>query len=162
MTKLWIIDGHNILHGSKELKALLHREPSGYSAQKRLVERVRLLTDFAGDDAILVFDSRHIKTLNEKWLEKQKQGKLKVYYGSADVQADTIIERELVVSGKSKRVSLVSEDRAIRNVAHASGAFNLSLQDFEQTLESLQKRQARELASKRQASDDSFQNGLPL
>ena len=162
MNDLWIIDGHNVIHASRELKALLAQDSTGSTAQRTLFDQARLLADFANHALLIVFDSRHVKTLSEKWQERQQRSGIEVCYGSADTQADTLIEQRVVRDSGKRRIYVVTEDNAILHVVQAAGCFSVSIKEFESRIETLEKQQARVVKRKNTQADNDFKNGLPL
>lgn len=162
MSELWIIDGHNVIHASPALRRLLAADKTGSNAQRTLVEQARLLADFANHELLVVFDSRHEKSLSQKWQERQQRQGIDICYGSADTQADTIIEQRAVAEARKRRVYVVSEDLAIRQIVQAAGGFSVSIAEFESRIQTLEQQQARAVQRRNQQADDDFRNGLPL
>ena len=162
MSKLWIIDGHNVMHRSRLLRSLLKGQACD-AAQKRLIEQARLFHDFGGDSVIVVFDSRYEKSISDKWHERQKRTGINILYGSADEQADTLVERNAVeAKSLGKTVFVVTEDRAVCHTVEAAGAFSMGVTEFEARIDSIEKQQSRAVMKKSEAADDDFRNELPL
>lgn len=162
MNTLWIFDGHNLIHGIPLFRGLLSEDPSGASAQRRLVEDVLLFSDVGGADVRVAFDSRHTKTLSEKWQENQAVKGVEVYYGSADEQADTLIERWVLAVVDPSKVSVVTNDREICSIVEAAGAFSVSISEYQERVKTLAATQQRRIRIRNLKATDDFQNGIPL
>lgn len=158
--KTWIIDGHNLIHGWSVLSDLLRADSSATTAQRELVHRVRVLHDFGGAEVEVVFDSRHLKTLSEKWLERQREKGVRVSYGSADTQADTLIEQRVVRHARSGSCVVVTEDRMIRDAVEAAGALSIGASDFIRELQAAEARQTKAVRKLNRAGSDQFGNRL--
>ncbi|MEM9025402.1 MAG: NYN domain-containing protein [Verrucomicrobiota bacterium] len=162
MKQLWIIDGHNVIHGRPELRDLLSKDPSGALSQRQLIDDVHLLTDIAGDEVRVAFDSRHFKSLSEKWREKQKSTGIQVYFGSADEQADTLIERWVLAALEPDKINVVTNDLAIRSLVEAAGAFSISISEFDERLRALIVVQQRKIERQNNRASGDFRNEIPL
>ncbi|MGB0369926.1 MAG: NYN domain-containing protein [Opitutales bacterium] len=162
MSQTWIVDGHNVIHARPDLQKLLRDDSTGASAQRVLIEQIRIFADFGSAGVKVAFDSGHLKSLSEKWQERQRSRGVEIHYGSAEEQADTIIERWVVACSDPSKVFVVTEDRAIRHVIEAAGAFSVSVQEFTQRRAALEVQQSRMLKNQNARAADDFRNGLPL
>ena len=162
MSDLWVIDGHNVIHALPELRKMLAADKTGANAQRALCDQAQLLADFANHELVIIFDSRHEKSLSEKWQERQKRSGMTILYGAADLQADTLIEQRVVADSSKRRIYVVTEDFAIKQVVQAAGGFSVSISEFESRLRGLEKQQSRVVHRQNKQADDDFKNGLPL
>ena len=158
--KRWIIDGHNVLHASSELRGLLSADSSSTSAQRALIHRVSVLKDFGGGSVEVVFDSRHEKSHRDRWQERQGVKGIEVTYGSADTQADSIIEQRVVASDSPESYRVVTNDRMIRYAVEAAGAEAVSVEGFVRELAQIEARQSRAINQRSKTAGAEFGNRL--
>ncbi|MEM7672363.1 MAG: NYN domain-containing protein [Verrucomicrobiota bacterium] len=162
MKQRWLIDGHNVIHARRGLRDLLSKDSSGALSQRKLIDDVHLITDIAGDEVWVAFDSRHFKSLSEKWRAEQESAGIRVSYGSADEQADTLIERWVLAALEPDKIIVVTNDLAIRSLVEAAGAFSISVSEFAERLRALVGVQQRKIERQNNQASDDFRNEIPL
>jgi predicted RNA-binding protein with PIN domain len=124
MSKLYIIDGNNLLHTLREYEAL-SRKWDFEEARHKMVHRMR---EFAGEsdvEVILIYDG----TVGGHAPEYQVPG-FRVIFSSAESSADSLIEKLVADSPRSEQITVVTSDRIERYVVKASGAFVVSCRNF--------------------------------
>jgi predicted RNA-binding protein with PIN domain len=110
-----LVDGNNILHAWDELRPTLLR-----SAEQARTELIRRLTDWSDDSderIVLAFDGGTRSARNER-----REGRIQVIYGGAGETADAVIERLVLKYAASYRLTVATDDRAVRDLSAAAGA----------------------------------------
>ena len=116
--KYLLVDGHSVIYGWPELRALHLRQPN-----KCREVLIRLLTDLHDSSdwlVTLVFDGKTGPT------EPAQPGKLAVIYSKEGQTADSIIERLVGLAPDPARVFVVTADGAERVTVEALGAIAIS------------------------------------
>ncbi len=124
MLARWIIiDGNNLVHSDPSLGAAVHdRFPF---ARNRLVRRMEALLGVLAERITVVFDGSG--GAPHTGFESSK---VQVRFTSADVSADSAIERLAAESDDPAAVLVVSSDRLERHTVEASGVRSLSCGQF--------------------------------
>lgn len=144
MSEEWLIDGYNVLHafskkggGDRKLsKDSLFSQLAGFAS--------------AGDRKLLVvIDGKGV----DAELESYRTASFEVRY-SQSVSADSVIEKYLY-DNRSKKLMVVTNDRAIVQIAHGAGARVTSADEFYELLKS-QNKDDKETLFKRQADAHRF------
>lgn len=139
MPETWLIDGWNLLHGLKAFKT-----SPAQDSQKALFGE---LAGFAASErrrVIVVLDGRG----NQDELKIHQTDHLQVLY-SQEFSADTCIERMLCENKTKVMMRVVTNDRAIIDMARGFGAFAMGTREFQKLLKETQDDQ-KEILFKRQ------------
>lgn len=140
MAEEWLIDGYN----------LLHARHSASPSKKNVSDRNSLILDVAD------FASREEYPVLMVLDGEGRQSELDIYHTrffrviySQKISADTFIERLLFERRAEKRFMVVTNDRAITNIAHGGGARVMSTSQFLERMRGSKK----ESADEQQRSD---------
>ena len=129
MAEQWLIDGYNLLY------ALQSQDPQRSSpSREQMFAFVAEFASFKKLNTLIVLDG----TGNDAELSAYRTDCLEVVY-SQKVPADTYIERYLFENRDKKRLVVVTNDRAIGNIACGCGAGLLSTSLFWEQLKASQK-----------------------
>lgn len=124
MLARWIIiDANNLMHSDPSLAAVIRRDFP--LARNELVRRMEALLGALADRITVVFDGTigGVQTGFES-------SKVQVRFTSADVSADSAIERLAAGAEDRSSVLVVSSDRLERHTVEASGVRSLSCDLF--------------------------------
>lgn len=124
MSKLYIIDGNNLLHTIREQENLL-RNWDFEAARHRLSCRMREFAGESGARVILIYDG----TVGGPAPEYQTPY-FQVIFSTAESSADAMIELLVAKSSKSEQITVVTSDRLEQYMVKASGAFITSCRNF--------------------------------
>jgi uncharacterized protein len=133
MSEEWLVDGYNLLHAAY---------PSGSSTRIK-PDREAFLAELAGFSALdgkpmlVVLDGAG----DQAELDKHTAPKFRVIY-SQKVSADACIERTLFERRTEARFTVVTDDRAISNIARGSGALVMGAAGFLERLKESRKERA--------------------
>ena len=123
MAEEWLIDGYNLLHAwpagkrsQKKSRETLLSELAGFAALK--AQRMKVVLDGKGDESELKV--HHTEFLHVVYSQK--------------VSADAYLERELFERRGKAQFTVVTNDRAIANIARGSGERVWSTEVFLQIL----------------------------
>jgi predicted RNA-binding protein with PIN domain len=137
-----LVDGHNIIHASAELKKTLLQFGID-AAQARMVEAARILHDMRGMRVTIVFDGKSHST-EANYLTADKI--LAVVHTAKGVSADAFIEHYVAQNKNPDRIRVATHDLALSALITGFGAYPLSAEDFLKNLEQTQKEQSQMLA----------------
>ena len=133
-----IIDGHNLLHKIPDLAELHRHQPE--SARQKLIDLLANFAAQAPETVHLVFDGRGPKAAQ---MAHDASGELRIVYSGKGMSADTLIERVTARHAKNQRMTVVSDDRLVRDSAQANEAFTMNCQSFLQRLDDSVRNQRR-------------------
>ena len=117
MNEEWLVDGYNLLHRVRARAPKISRESlCDFLASFASAEKIKLTAFFDGAGNDSEFDSFRTEFFSARYSQK--------------VSADAAIERTLFEHRAKCRMLVVTDDRAIRDIAHGSGARVLGLEQF--------------------------------
>ena len=137
-----MIDGHNIIHASSDLKKTLQQFGID-AAQGRLVEMARIFHDMRGMRVTVVFDGKNHST-EAQYLTTDKL--LAVVHTAQGVSADGFIEHYVAQNKNPDRIRVATHDLALSALITGFGAYPLAAEDFLRNLEQAQKEQSQMLS----------------
>lgn len=126
-----LVDGYNIIHAWKGLKAL--SDKSLDLARSTLMNRLANYRGFMGCELILVFDAYKVKGEHR---EIEQFCGISVVYTKEAETADTYIERTAHKLSKDHRVRVATSDGMEQVIILGSGALRISAAEFEREVES--------------------------
>ena len=135
MTEEWLIDGYNLLHGlhsvissesKKSNRSALLSDVADFSS--RVEQRVLMVLDGSGPQDEL--DSYHTPFFRVVYSQK--------------ISADSYIERMLFERRSEAQFMVVTNDRAISNIARGGGARVMSTSQFLERMRDLKKESSAE------------------
>ena len=124
MSKLYIIDGNNLLHTIRKHENL----PGKWDFEKARRKLSCRMREFAGEsevNVILIYDG----TIGGLAPEYQTPD-FQVIFTDALSSADHLIEQLVAGHSKSEQITVVTSDRTEQNVVKAAGAFVISCHNF--------------------------------
>jgi len=131
MTSLYYIDGYNVVHHCRRLKALAKSDFE--AARETLIDRVARFCTDAGKAAKIIFDGRGRRPdLVSPFLSGPR---LEVIYSPARQTADALIEREVYEAGDRSSIVVVTSDRGIRDLCAGLGAITMHPDHFLRAIE---------------------------
>ena len=116
--KYLLVDGHSVIYGLPELRALHSRQP--HKCREVLIRLLTELHDSSDWLVTLVFDGKTGPT------EPAEPGKLAIIYSREGQTADSIIERLVGLAPDPARVFVVTADGAERVTVESLGAVAMS------------------------------------
>jgi len=122
-----VIDGYNVLHRWKSLKKLVKKDFD--FAREELIRLINNYTDYADIKAVIVFDGGEFQ---------KPEGNLdaSVVYTKKRESADHYIERLVYQAVDRSRITVATNDRMLQNMIQGMGAFFMSTENLERTVES--------------------------
>ena len=143
-----IVDGYNLLH--------LVQKTSEDSGEITDVQMCHLINDYLrliNESGEIIFDG--IGPPEKSGFDHISN--LEIVFVGSHTDADTVIENKIIASSASKRLTIVSSDRRVRNAAKARKAVSLKSETFWDKLQKQlsRKRTVREPAEKRRGLNKS-------
>ena len=132
MPEEWLVDGYNLLH---RLKAAVQKKSDLSLA--RLIERIVDFSSYRKHLVLMVLDGRGPKGE----LDARSAPFFRLVY-SGKVSADACIERYLFENRSRAALAVVTDDRAISDMARGGGARVLSGKNFLEILEETERQKA--------------------
>lgn len=145
MAEQWLIDGYNLLYA--------HQSQSPKKTSLPLEKLYAIVAEFASfkkQHTLLVLDGSG----DEKQLHAYSTAFFKVVF-SQKVSADAYIEKVLYEERNKQTLVVVTNDRAITNIAHGSGASVLSTSQFFELAKEC-KKEAEEFLQKGKSREHGF------
>lgn len=131
MPNIFYIDGYNVIHHCRRLKALARHDFE--SARETLIDQVARYCVDAGKSAKIIFDGRgRHPDLISPFLSGPR---LEVIYSPAHQTADALIEREVYEASNRSLIIVVTGDRGIRDLCGGLGALTMHPDHFLSTIE---------------------------
>ncbi|NLV17306.1 MAG: NYN domain-containing protein [Syntrophomonadaceae bacterium] len=124
MSKLFIVDGYNIIYNWPELKLL--SEESLEQAREQLVLMLNTFADFTGYEIRVVFDAHKVKKGKGS---KKKVGKVLVVFTRYGLTADELIEK-MINKETDLQVYVVTADETEQWVTFGRGAYRMTPSEF--------------------------------
>lgn len=152
-----LIDAYNVIHATDCLREAMRGHLD--AARDQLAETVRSIHDAEGIRVALVLDSQNSR------LEVEHPYKVKTFeyvYAPVDVSADGVIERIVARAGEPREVTVVSNDRMVRESARANGAMALRPDELFEWAQGCENRLAQDARRRNAANAKEFRNGLDL
>lgn len=109
-------------------------------ARDELIKRLTCYQDASGYHVIAVFDGQGSKTS-----DSSQEGGIQVFYSSAKVTADSIIERLVAKYGSSHDLTVVTNDHLERQTSTTFGALSISVELFLEWMREADKQVANEI-----------------
>lgn len=116
-----IVDGYNLAYAWTDTRVSLRRQLD--VAADRVIARVRIIHDVLGWSVTVVFDGKGSRL---SILHPDETDSFTVVYSAAGQTADTVIEQLMVRAPSTEGWRLVSNDRALGQMALGSGVEVLS------------------------------------
>jgi predicted RNA-binding protein with PIN domain len=110
-----LVDGHSIIFGWPELRALHSRRMA--SAREALVHTLTAYQDQSGVRVVLVFDGQGARASDDG-----EPGGIQIFYAPAGRTADDLIERLVAKYAAIHRLTVATSDRLEQQTALAFGA----------------------------------------
>lgn len=152
-----LIDAYNVIHATDSLREAMRGHLD--SARDQLAEAVRSIHDAEGIRVALILDSRNSR------LEVEHPYKVKSFeyvYAPAEVSADGVIERIVARAKVPGEVTVVSNDRMVRESVRASGALALRPDELFEWAHGCENRLAQDARRRSAANAKDFRNGIDL
>ena len=136
MADYLIVDGHSVIFGWPELRALhaRHRE----AAREKLVRQLTNFQDQSGTRVVVVFDGK-----GGRVSEETEKGGIQIFYSSTGTTADDLIERLVAKYAAKRHLTVATSDRMERQTVYAFGADSISVDTLREWLELAEKNFAR-------------------
>jgi hypothetical protein len=112
-----IVDGHSVIFGWPELRALHARRTA--AAREALIKALTDYQDHSGVHVVLVFDGQGA---GSRATEATEPGGIQIFYAPAGRTADDFVERLVAKYGEKHRLTVVTQDRMIEQTALTFGA----------------------------------------
>ena len=127
MKRTLVIDGYNVLHHWKTLKKFIKKDFD--FAREELVRIVGNYADYIDIKTVIVFDGGKFR---------KPEGDLdpSVIYTKKRESADHYIERFVYQAADRSKVIVATNDRILQNMIQGMGAFFMSTENLEKTVES--------------------------
>ena len=151
------IDAYNVIYATNTLHKVMLGSLD--AARDQLAEAVRSIHDAEGLHVVLVMDSR------QDSLQVEHPYKVKTFefvYAPADVSADGVIERMVARVEKSVDVTVVSNDRMVRESARANGALALRPEGLLEWARACKMRLLRDAHRRKDINEKEFRNIIDL
>ena len=151
------IDAYNVIYAINTLHKVMLGSLD--AARDQLAEAVRSIHDAEGLHVVLVMDSR------QDSLQVEHPYKVKTFefvYAPADVSADGVIERMVARVEKSVDVTVVSNDRMVRESARANGALALRPEGLIEWARACKMRLLRDAHRRKDINEKEFRNIIDL
>lgn len=120
-----LIDAHNVICATEELRELLHRDQD--AARDRLAADALAIHDVEGLRVALILDSRKARL---EVIHPFRKKTFEYLYAPAELTADGVIERILRRSPAPEAITVVSNDNYVREATRATGAIALRPDEF--------------------------------
>jgi predicted RNA-binding protein with PIN domain len=137
-----IVDGHSVIFGWPELKAL--------HAKKTAVAReqlIRLLTEYqdnTGINVVVVFDGR-----GQTVSEVSEPGGIQIFYSNLGRTADDVVERLVAKYARKYSITVATADLLEQQTAMSFGADCIGLEGLREALAEARKSLAEEIKRRR-------------
>ncbi|OAI43016.1 hypothetical protein AYO41_00410 [Verrucomicrobia bacterium SCGC AG-212-E04] len=138
MSEYLIVDGHSVIFGWPELRAMhaRHRE----AAREVLIRQLTNFQDQTGTRVVIVFDGR-----GGRVNEATEKGGIQVFYSCTETTADDIIERLVAKYAAKRSITVATSDRMERQTVYSFGADSISVDTLRDWLDRAGKEFARTL-----------------
>ncbi len=138
MTDYLVVDGHSVIFGWPELRAMhaRHRE----AAREVLIRQLTNYQDHSGTRVVVVFDGK-----GGRVNEATEKGGIQVFYSSTSTTADDIIERLVAKYAEKRSITVATSDRLERQTVYTFGADSISVDTLRDWLARAEKEFARTL-----------------
>ncbi len=123
-----IVDGHSVIFGWPDLRAVQARRPE--AARELLVKQLTDYQDQTGTHVVVVFDGR-----GPKVNEATEAGGIQIFYSSERTTADDLIERLCAKYASTKAITVATSDRMERQTAFSFGAESISVDTLREWLD---------------------------
>lgn len=121
MEKVYIIDGHNVIFSTPDLRSLHRQNEKG--TRSLLVKTLTDFQDLNEVSVVLVFDGKG----RSRTLEPRQERDIMVIYSRSGQSADAVIESLAAKYSGSYDINVVSNDRAVVDAVSSSGAHAMSV-----------------------------------
>lgn len=124
MSRLFIVDGYNVIYKWPELRLL--GEENLEQAREQLVAMLNNFADFTGDEVRVVFDAHKVKKGKGS---KKKVGEVLVVFTRYGLTADELIEK-MIKKEEGLQVYVVTADETEQWVTFGRGAYRMTPQEL--------------------------------
>ena len=128
-----IVDGYNVIFAWEELSDLANENID--AARDALLDRIENFKSQTDAEITVVFDAYRVKghvTEETAWKD------IKVVYTGQDETADQYIERFTNITGKTKRIAVVTSDGLEQIIARGQGCMLVSSREFKARIERIE------------------------
>jgi uncharacterized protein len=133
-----IVDGHSVIFGWPELRAMHERRRE--AAREVLIRQLTNYQDHSGTRVVVVFDGK-----GGRVNEATEAGGIQVFYSSTGTTADDIIERLVAKYAAKCSITVATSDRMERQTVFTFGADSISADTLRDWLARAEKEFARTL-----------------
>lgn len=116
-----IVDGHSVIFGWPELRALHHRRTA--LARDALVKTLTEYQDASGVRVVVVFDGK-----GEKLGDDSAPGGIQIFYSSSGQTADEIVERLVARYAQQHEITVATADLLEQTTVSSFGAVPISVE----------------------------------
>lgn len=138
MPEYLIVDGHSVIFGWPELRAMHDRRRE--AAREVLVRRLTNYQDQTGTRVVVVFDGR-----GSRLSETTEEAGIQIFYSSTNTTADDIIERLAAKYASKRSITVATSDSMERQTVFTFGADSISVDTLRDWLDRAEKDFARTL-----------------
>ena len=133
-----IVDGHSVIFGWPELRAMHSRHRQ--AARDVLLRRLTNYQDQTGTRVVVVFDGT-----GGRVNEATEAAGIQVFYSSTGTTADDIIERLVAKYAAKRSLTVATSDRMERQTVYSFGADSISVDTLREWLDRAEREFARTL-----------------
>lgn len=157
MADLYYVDGYNVLHKSRSLRALVRQDLE--SAREALLERIGQYCISSGKHVVLVFDGRG-RFRSEIAPHHLRVPHLEVQFAPEHLTADAVIERLIYNRNNRLDAVVVSNDRGLRDLCRGMGALTMEADSFLATIREDRQEITEKITVKRESTRDCLEDFL--
>jgi predicted RNA-binding protein with PIN domain len=137
-----IVDGHSVIFGWPELKALHAKKTS--AAREQLIRLLTEYQDNTGINVVVVFDGR-----GQTVSEVSEPGGIQIFYSNLSRTADDIVERLAAKYARKYSITVATADLLEQQTAMSFGAYCIGLEGLREALAEARKSVAEEIKRRR-------------
>ena len=137
-----IVDGHSVIFGWPELKALHAKRTS--TAREQLVRLLTEYQDNTGINVVVVFDGR-----GQTVSEVSEPGGIQIFYSNLGRTADDIVERLVAKYAHKHSITVATADLLEQQTAISFGAHCIGLEGLREALAEARRSLSEEIKRRR-------------
>ena len=137
-----IVDGHSVIFGWPELKALHAKRTA--TAREQLVRLLTEYQDNTGINVVVVFDGR-----GQTVSEVSEPGGIQIFYSNLGRTADDIVERLVAKYARKYSITVATADLLEQQTAISFGAHCIGLEGLREALAEARRSLAEEIKRRR-------------